>query len=330
MRLWCPVSSEAAEVVGDYIQAERDTEERYTKLLAEREKQEVARDRSFGEKNPRGTFLVPSDGSTNFVTSHMDERVRQQLEPNIYFSARAPRRYGEPGENLGTIDTLEPGTSAVPLRADDWADIRQERLAQEAERARTRNIMILSATLAVPGPEDLAAAALFGTIGRGTRAFQLAGEFTPAPKGILPHGFYSADEFANFGDELRAGLRGIGIDDAQGILQGSSVTGVRRFSKPGIPAGTPFDAIQTSDFDVAISSRQLLQRADSLGIPLRGRDTRSQPLSPLDLEALGLQDLPGNLRQRLFSSSGRDINFIITDSAETAFSRGPSIRIPTR
>jgi RHS repeat-associated protein len=156
------------------------------------------------------------------------------------------------------------------------------------------------------------------------------GRMRSAPRGTVPHGFYTADEFANFGDELQAGLRGIGIDDAHGILQGSSVTGVRRFSKPGIPAGTPFDAIRTSDFDVAIASPQLLRRADSLGIPLRGRGTRSQPLGALDLQALGLQDLPGNLSQRLFKSNGRDINLIITNSAETAFSRGPSIRIPTR
>lgn len=148
----------------------------------------------------------------------------------------------------------------------------------------------------------------------------------------LPFGFYSVDEFTNFGSELQTGLRNIGITDAQGILQGSSVTGVRRFSKPkkGIPAGTPFDAIEISDFDVAISSPTLLERAASLGIPLRGRGTRSQPLSPIDLQVLGLQDLPSNLKRQLYNSNGREVNFIITNSVPTAVSRGPSVRIPRK
>jgi hypothetical protein len=104
----------------------------------------------------------------------MDETVRHQVEHDTPFSARAPRRYGDPGENLGTIDTLEPGTSAVPFREADWADLRQERLANEAELARSRAIIIGSVTLAVPGPEDLALAALLARMGRGARLVQVA------------------------------------------------------------------------------------------------------------------------------------------------------------
>ena len=115
------------------------------------------------------------------------------------------------------------------------------------------------------------------------------------------------------------------------MFQGSSVTGVRRFSKPGIPAGTPFDVLKQSDFDIAISSKQLIAKAKELGIPLRGKGTRTRPLTRLDLEKLGLDSLPNALRRRIYrDANGRDINFIITDTLETAFSRGPSLPVPRR
>ena len=61
----------------------------------------------------------------------------------------------------------------------------------------------------------------------------------------------------------------------------------------------PFDVLRQSDFDVAISSRQLFDRAKALQIPTRGRIIRTQPQSIFDLNDLGLQELPTNLRQKV-------------------------------
>ncbi len=143
-RLWLPASASAARVVEGYASKERRAYERYekklaeeAKRLAEQEAREKKRDREYADRNPRQTFLLNEDGSVSRVTSDMDERVRRQLERSgeVWASARAPRRYGSPGENV--IPKLEPGTSAVPFRESDWADIRQERLAEEAELARS-------------------------------------------------------------------------------------------------------------------------------------------------------------------------------------------------
>lgn len=120
------------------------------------------------------------------------------------------------------------------------------------------------------------------------------------------------------------------ITDAVGILQGSAVTGVRKFAKKGIPPGTPMDALKLSDFDIAIASRQLFTKAKELGIPTRGKMTRTEPRYPdTNLKKLGFDSLPDVLRAKVYQHGHiREINFVITDTVETAFSRGPSIVIP--
>lgn len=78
-----------------------------------------------------------------------------------------------------------------------------------------------------------------------------------------------------------------------------------------------------SDFDIALAGSELLQRAQSLGIGLRG-GTRTGPLSGRDLQALGLKDLA----RKLSAQAGREVNFMIYDSAATAASRAPSLVLP--
>lgn len=101
-------------------------------------------------------------------------------------------------------------------------------------------------------------------------------------------------------------------------MQGSAVTG------QSFKTGQAFDVGRVSDFDVALASPELLQRAQSLGIGLRSGGMRTGPLSARDLNALGLKDLAN----RLSAQSGREVNFMIYKTSEAAMSRAPSMVIP--
>lgn len=79
-----------------------------------------------------------------------------------------------------------------------------------------------------------------------------------------------------------------------------------------------------SDFDVALASPELLQRAQALGIGLRSGGTRTGPLTARDLQALGLKDLASQLS----TQAGREVNFMIYDSAATAAGRAPGVVLP--
>jgi filamentous hemagglutinin len=141
----------------------------------------------------------------------------------------------------------------------------------------------------------------------------------------------TAEEFTNFGTTLGKRLKRSGYDDIQAVLHGSAVTGVRATSKLklGIPAGTPFDAMKMSDFDVALVSPKLLAKAKEIGIPTRGSaKMRTGELWPGNLHSLGIGDVRDVLSKTLYYHDGRKINFMIFGSLEEALSRGPSIRIP--
>jgi filamentous hemagglutinin len=89
-------------------------------------------------------------------------------------------------------------------------------------------------------------------------------------------------------------------------------------------AGQAFDVGRISDFDIALASPELLQRAQTLGIGLRSGGTRTGPLSARDLQALGLKELAS----KLSAQAGREVNFMIYDSAATASNRAPSVVLP--
>jgi len=149
-----------------------------------------------------------------------------------------------------------------------------------------------------------------------------------APKGGLPRGFFSLDEFGNFGSALGKRLKAAGYDDVQAVIQGSAATGVRARSKVGIPSGTPFDIIKQSDFDVALVSPKMFAKAKELGIPLRGGKTRTAPLRRGNLHQFDIADLPDSLLRTLYKGDGRQINFMIFESMEEALKRGASVGVP--
>ncbi|WP_405048052.1 hemagglutinin repeat-containing protein [Rhizobium miluonense] len=136
--------------------------------------------------------------------------------------------------------------------------------------------------------------------------------------GTVPKGFANLDDFTKFGSNIRDGLSRAGYENVEPILQGSAVTG------QSYRSGQAFDVGRVSDFDIALASPELLQRAQSLGIGLRSSGTRTGPLSARDLKALGLSDLA----KELGGQAGREVNFMIYGSPTVATSRAPSIVLP--
>jgi RHS repeat-associated protein len=134
----------------------------------------------------------------------------------------------------------------------------------------------------------------------------------------IPFGFSTPEEFAAFTNRLNIGLVSLGMGDVQGIFQGSAVTGV------GYRSGLPFDVGRTSDFDIALAGKSLLDNAAAAGIDLRSGGLRTGPLREADLAKLGLLDLAASLS----SIAGRPVNFMIYASPEAAIQRSSSIPMP--
>jgi hypothetical protein len=139
-----------------------------------------------------------------------------------------------------------------------------------------------------------------------------------AEVGRIPLGFENARTFSKFGDELYTGLKSAGVTDAQAGFQGSAVTGFR-FRPPN----EPFDLGRLSDFDVAIASPSLLQRAKELGIGVRSQGSRTGPLSREELKLLGLSAL----RDSLSLSNGRRVEFMIYESMDKLVTKAPTIPV---
>ena len=135
----------------------------------------------------------------------------------------------------------------------------------------------------------------------------------------IPLGFGKPIEFEQFGKSLHDGLASAGYRDVDAALQGSSVTG-HAFRPPN----KPFDVGRVSDYDVALSSPELFQRAKDVGVGVRQQGTRTGPLRPEDLNRLGLSDLSAHLS----AEAGRPVNFMIFRSIGDATSRSPSIPVP--
>jgi hypothetical protein len=134
----------------------------------------------------------------------------------------------------------------------------------------------------------------------------------------IPHGFANAGEFEAFGKTLKQSLKDAGFPNAEALFQGSSVTG-RGFRPPH----AAFDAGRVSDFDIALASEPMLDRAASLGVGLRSGGMRTGPLSAAEVKALGLGDLQRSLEQM----AGRPVNFMIYRDAASAAARSPSIGV---
>lgn len=136
----------------------------------------------------------------------------------------------------------------------------------------------------------------------------------------IPLAFSDARDLAQFNTRLQTGLREAGYRDVQPIIQGSSVTG------ESFRTGAPFDVMRRSDLDVALASRTLMQRARELGIPLRGRGTRTMPLTNEQMRQIGLYRIAENLSRQY----RRPVAFMIYDSVDVATSRSPSVVLPRK
>lgn len=142
-------------------------------------------------------------------------------------------------------------------------------------------------------------------------------------EGRLPLGFRDSLEFNCFVRKLNSELIKAGCTEAEVLFQGSSVTGRKYEESTGAYSGPQFDVGRRSDFDIAICSRSLFERAQQLGIEIRS-DTRTEPLGGRILQRkLGLDQVSRNL-ERL---AGRPVRFMLFESSQTALQRGPSIAV---
>jgi hypothetical protein len=131
---------------------------------------------------------------------------------------------------------------------------------------------------------------------------------------VLPRGFGTYENYVAFGQSLRDGLRAAGFRDVEPMIRGSAVTG------ESFRTGQPFDVGRRSDYDLALVSPTLMQRAIDLGIPLRGGGTRTVPLGNNALARLELRELVENLRNQ----ADRPVSFMIYGSRQAVTRRGPS------
>lgn len=153
VREWYPMDAEALAVIADRERVSRNAELERQRRMEEAFTIELKKDEQWLDRNPLRSWAANRDGSTTQHTHRMNETVREQIENNVLFSIRGPRRYSDPSEDLE--QPLYYGTGAIPLTDFDWTGIRASRLAQQAEAELSFNIALTGATVGVPGPEDI-------------------------------------------------------------------------------------------------------------------------------------------------------------------------------
>lgn len=131
---------------------------------------------------------------------------------------------------------------------------------------------------------------------------------------FIPYGFVDAAQCTQFGSTIRNGLANIGGRDAEIVMRGSAVTGRNSLRDSLFDQG-----FKRSDFDIAIISRTLAQRAQSqVNIGMRGRSTRTEPIEKVP--ALRSMDLL-RLRNDLKAQTSRDLGFVIFETREAVVNR---------
>ncbi|MEL7239279.1 MAG: hypothetical protein AAGK78_10485, partial [Planctomycetota bacterium] len=123
----------------------------------------------------------------------------------------------------------------------------------------------------------------------------------------FPMGFRNRQSFDRFATDLNAAARA-SAGDAQLVVQGSSVTG-RRFDRAVDfdYTGGQFGVGRLSDYDVAIVSDALVQRAQQLGVRL----PTDRSLNAAEMNQLGLGDLYTRAQQAALRETGiaHPVNF---------------------
>lgn len=131
----------------------------------------------------------------------------------------------------------------------------------------------------------------------------------------LPNGFDREADFVLFGATLCERLARIGHGNTEPVLQGSAVTGA------SFNEGRPFGP--QSDFDIALVSGDLMNRAIENGVEFRSGGGRTAPLTTRQQHQLGLRQIAIDL-SRL---AGREVNFMIFQTMNEAMERpGISLR----
>jgi hypothetical protein len=249
-----------------------------------------------------------------------------------------------PSERLQNLDNLEyadiEGYANYPtepgLSWETIGDSLSAQIAQSNENARIAkaNEDYFSLGMAYSGNplmqmSGLGDLAVFGTLRKFGKLAPNRGIGDVNDPNFIGPRFTSSTSIVD--DALNQGLRNAGFDDVAPIFQGSSVTGFKGFDKVknGIvtrSAGTIFDTGGVSDFDIALSSPQMLSRAKEIGLPVIGKGTRTFELNNRALKKLGLYDM----RQSLQSQVNRPVNFVIFDSVSTATSKANTSSIFVR
>lgn len=78
------------------------------------------------------------------------------------------------------------------------------------------------------------------------------------------------------------------------------------------------------DYDIAIADPDLYDAAKNLGVELKNLPARTMPLSEVQADSLGLNDL----QEELTTQAGRDIHFVIYQTFDGAKQSGLSLRVP--
>ena len=133
---------------------------------------------------------------------------------------------------------------------------------------------------------------------------------------VMPHGFENGEQASEFTQALNDGLDEAGYTETQAAFQGSSVTGV------GFKTGEPFG--DHSDYDIALGGEDIFNAAKEAGVGLRSRGTRTGPLTPAQVDQLGLSDMQAQLEEM----SGREVKFMVYRSIDGALNHKPSMLVP--
>jgi hypothetical protein len=209
-----------------------------------------------------------------------------------------------------TVQTAAVATVIVADKVDDALMYFYAALGDEQAVADYQALQQLGTSDPSPVCDVLAAGIIFGGRIGPDRQLPL----------LFPLGFHQYDDFLEFGHLLRRELQKMGYDDVTIFFVGSSVTGVK------YTTGKPFDVGRKSDFDIALVSPSLFQRAKEMGIPLRGGGTRTSPIKTRDARRLGLDAI----QQELSTKAGRETNFMIYRSQDALNARGQhSMSVPS-
>ncbi len=159
-----------------------------------------------------------------------------------------------------------------------------------------------------------------------TKSSQIARFAKVGTFGKIPLGAKNISILKNFGTTLMDALKKMGIDDAKLYIRGSSVTGI------SWRTGDLFDLGRVSDWDIAIESPKLLQRAKELKIKLRSGQTRTPSMDlkfPYNKNLLTKMDLLP-IAEKLSQQMGREVGFMIYQSEEAIAKRGEYLLLPHR